>query len=557
MNLRRLTGIAAVLLLAVAANLAIWSQSASSVLTLAAFGAALLCALVWLALTILHAARNAALPGQAAGGLYAGLSTVIFLGICIVLYAFVQRLDIAMDLTSEGRRSLAPQTVQVLQTMTREVTATCFFLDTDDEIVKIGQDKSLRFLDQCAKYTSLLKVEVIDPQVAVAQMQAMNLPYASPQGTIVIHAGTRQRVITLTGGSPRLEERDFTNALINVLRTSEPKVGYLTGHNERKLDDTETGEGAAGFLAALQSESYAVQRIAIQITAPEIPRDVGILIVNNPVGDLRDEELRAIDAFLDRGGRLFMMLDPWIRVNPGLAGGERLRPWLESRLGIAVGSDLVLNQQQQNPYDANLTADESLFEDDDTGVGQFRGSFHVEHPITRNFDQTMLLQAARTVQPVEELPDGLVVSPLLRTTPGFWAETDIAALSETGNVGRSDEEPLGPQPLAAVSVGLAKEADENAGDPRDFRAVIVGNSVFASNAQIVNVGGNLNFVMNAMAWLSETEDLIAIRPSGKEDPAIFLSPLAQRGVAWVSTLFTVQAIVLMGLVVYAMRRRYQ
>jgi len=57
--------------------------------------------------------------------------------------------------------------------------------------------------------------------------------------------------------------------------------------------------------------------------------------------------------------------------------------------------------------------------------------------------------------------------------------------------------------------------------------------------------------------LSENEELIAIRPSGKEDPPLFLSPVQQRGVAWVSILLTVQGVILAGLAVYRVRRKNQ
>jgi hypothetical protein len=32
----------------------------------------------------------------------------------------------------------------------------------------------------------------------------------------------------------RMEERDFTQALISVLKESETKIGYLMGHNEHR-----------------------------------------------------------------------------------------------------------------------------------------------------------------------------------------------------------------------------------------------------------------------------------------------------------------------------------
>jgi hypothetical protein len=71
------------------------------------------------------------------------------------------------------------------------------------------------------------------------------------------------------------------------------------------------------------------------------------------------------------------------------------------------------------------------------------------------------------------------------------------------------------------------------------------------------VGGHLNFVMNAMAWLAETEELIAIRPTGKEDRPLMLSEGQQRAIVWIAVLGTLQAAAAAGVAVYLYRRKYQ
>ena len=129
----------------------------------------------------------------------------------------------------------------------------------------------------------------------------------------MIRCGNRQKVIMLSGGSPRMEERDFTNALINVIRETQPKVCFLTGHGERSLDDKDEQKGGSMLKTVLESESYAVDRISIQIAQPEIPPECTILFINGmgltgPQSDLHPEEIKAIQAFLERGGRMVLLL---------------------------------------------------------------------------------------------------------------------------------------------------------------------------------------------------------------------------------------------------------
>jgi len=100
---------------------------------------------------------------------------------------------------------------------------------------------------------------------------------------------------------------------------------------------------------------------------------------------------------------------------------------------------------------------------------------------------------------------------------------------------------------------------DKAANPRgltDARVVVVGDADFASNANII-VPGHLNFLMNTFAWLSESEDLIAMRPTGRESQPLILAPVQQRAIAWVSIMLTIQLVLVAGVCVYFVRRRHQ
>ncbi|MCF6285332.1 MAG: GldG family protein [Candidatus Hydrogenedentes bacterium] len=552
-KLRMITGLAALVPIAVAANLLVWQQAALMPFAwgLLLLGVAL--GVVWGIQAAVGLAGSAGWEGWAAGGVNAALSTLFFLGICIVLYVFTAGWDASWDLTQEGRRTLAPQTVQVLQSMNEEVEIFCLFLKVDDELVWIAQDKTLRFLERCKKYTGLLKVEVMDPQVEMHRLEAMKVTHVSTLGTIVIRAGGRQRVITLSGGSPRLEERDFTNALINVLRDREQKVGFLTGHKERDIIDDDPKAGASAFANLLVGESYAVERIAIKISDPEVPQDCDILVINRPLADLYPQELKAIDTYLEQGGRLLILLDPWKSLP-----SEKLRPWLEERFGIVVGSDMVASKNKERLVRLELRNDDGPFADVDEDFMEFSGAYNKGHGITQGFDQVMLLQMVRSVSRADKVPDNVVVTELLRSTPEYWGETDMATLMKEGTAVQQTEEAGGPISLAVAAVRRSEALDET-GQPVTSRVVVVGDSDFAANSQLTTaeLSGHLNFLLNTIAWLGERQDLIAIRPSGKTDPPLVLSKGEERAIVWISTLLTLQLVVAAGLVVYVLRRKYR
>ena len=507
------------------------------------------------AATLLAAVGRERETVRALGGLNAVVSSLLFLAICVVIYLLFAGWDVTWDLTREGLRSLSPMTVQVLENMDKPVTVTCFFLDSDDEMVAIARDKTLRFLDLCKQHTDQLTVELLDPTVEKLKVEELGITHASPQGTVVVRNGDRKRVITLSGGSPRLEERDFTNALINVLREQNPKVYFLTGHRERDILNQDPQEGASMLGNLLSGESYAVERMAIKITDPEVPADCDLLVLNNPSSDLHPVELEAINRYMEGGGRMLILLDPWRNIAPGAAGSEQLRPWLEKNYGIVVGSDIVVTDAAENRFDIELRNDDAPFAEVEEGAMSFRGCFSKEHPITARFDQTMLLVAARSVSVSQELPEKTGADILVRSLPVFWGETDIERLVKAGVASRDDADLKGPVPLAVAAV---RQVDRNS-SPRgrsEARMVVVGDSDFTANSHL-SVPGNLNFTLNAVAWLCESEDLLAMRPTALEMTPLMLSDVERRAVAWVAVMLGLQVVLAAALGMVLWRRKHQ
>ncbi len=550
--LKKYAGIVSVFSLLVVLNYVVWKQEVFNIWVLFFGGVFFVSGIVWLVLMFWNIATESGWSGHSVSGLNAVLSTLAFLGICIVLYAFVLRWDVSIDLTQEGRRTLSPQIVKILQSMNKEVKVLCFFINVDEESVVIARDKTLRFLEQCKKYTPFLNVEVLDPQIDRARLEALEITHASTQGTIVLKCGNRQRVIMLSGANPRMEEREFTQALISVLKETETKIGYLTGHNETPVDDPNPG-GLSTVKKIIEGESYKIEPFQISIELPEIPKDYEVVIIHNPKGDLNSEELKALSDFINGGGRLIVFFEPWISVRLGRSGAENLRPWLKEQLGVDVGSDIVFTVQRKNPWEIELRSDPQPFENIEKDFMDFRGSMRIDHPITQRMDQPLLWRAVRTVDPVEKVPDNLQVFPLLRTLPEFWAETDISRLAEGGTVKYEPGEKEGPLYVSVAGIRTKEQPD---GTKKRSRFVIVGDADFITNERI-SIGGHINFLLNSLAWLTEHDELIAIRPSAKEDKPIVLSSLQRRWLVWCSVMLTPQIVLIAGILVYFIRRKRQ
>jgi ABC-type uncharacterized transport system involved in gliding motility auxiliary subunit len=158
---------------------------------------------------------------------------------------------------------------------------------------------------------------------------------------------------------------DTLSAALQGLMANSPAVGYVTGHGEKSLSDERSG---AARLRSIVSDTYEFKEI--DTAKDQIPENVTTLVINGPTGTFTDAELYKIDQFVLRGGRLFVLLDPFEEIQPEGAmayyGGQpTYRPiasGLERLLkayGITPGRNYVLDKEcyvarQQGQPDVKL-----------------------------------------------------------------------------------------------------------------------------------------------------------------------------------------------------------
>ena len=495
------------------------------------------------------------------GGLTAIVSTMLFLGICIVLYAFASHWNRTFDLTQEGLRELAPQTVQVLQSLDQDVNVLCFFAVGGNSELSAARDRTTRFMERCKRYSWRFKYEVLDLEADYQRLVSLGMTRVpGPQGTIVLTCGGRNRVIGLSGTNPRLEERDFTNGLINVIRDARPKIYFLSGHRERDPMDADPNSGYSLLKAVLERESYIVEKYTISVTDPQLPADCSILFIARPMSDLHPMEIQVIQQYIDGGGRMIALFEPSLKQG---AAPETFRPWLEAQYGIKVGENILVSKYNRIPDEIQLFdlegASSLSYPELNDPTQAFGGSYGVDSPISRGFNLPMLLRTVRTVslEAPENLPPNVTGNVLLSTLPETWAETDLMALQTNKKASPCSDETIKSY---TAGVAVTVKTDVPVGDTgltRDGRIVVIGDSDFLTNNYIQQITGNWNFVANAIGWLSENEDLIAIRPASNVDQAILLTETDKQFISWFSTLGVLQVVVAAAVISYIRRRRHQ
>ena len=89
------------------------------------------------------------------------------------------------------------------------------------------------------------------------------------------------------------------------------------------------------------------------------------------------------------------------------------------------------------------------------------------------------------------------------------------------------------QAVKAAEPAKPGEAKPAEAKPPETRVVVMGDSDFASNVAI-NISGNRDFFMNIVGWLSQQENLIAIRPKEAGDSRLTLTNDQARRITWLA-----------------------
>jgi ABC-type uncharacterized transport system involved in gliding motility auxiliary subunit len=475
-------------------------------------------------------------------GSIAATSVLLVLAILVGLNWISSRQNKRWDLTAAGQFSLSDQTKQILQGLDQPLRILVFYAGSSEQ-----------YRDQLTEYTynsPQLSVEYVDAQREPLRAQSAAIESVP---TIVLEYADRTERATAA------DEQTLTNALKKVVEGAPKKVYFVQGHGEHDPTSSEP-TGYNGIADALRNDNFEVANLTLAQQGA-VPDDATVVVIAGPQTDLLEPEVGALRAFLDRGGKVHILVDP-----PEEASSTPLtnllslaRDW-----GIEVGDNLII---------------------DASGLGQILGTdasvpvaMPVQHPITRNFAVMTAFPLARSVRPVEGGVDGRTAQTVIETSPQSWAESDISGVYETGRPERNLEagDVNGPVPIAAaVSIPAPNpptpstptptaeggdEAGENGDDTPDAdapapesRVVVVGDSDFASN-RAIGLQGNRELFLNMANWLAQQEDMIAIRPRSPEDRPITMTADQGSAVFWFTMVIVPALLFANGLRVYWRKR---
>jgi ABC-type uncharacterized transport system involved in gliding motility auxiliary subunit len=442
-------------------------------------------------------------------GMNAALSIALVIGVIGFVEAISVRHSVRADLTENKRHSLSPQTIQLLKNLKTDVNAVGFFR-SDQPGKRVAEDL---FKQYASHSNGTFTWKVVDPDRDPTLARRYGV---EAYGTIVLETKARSEKIN------DAEEEKLTNGLVKLTREGKRVVYVLQGHGEHELGNSER-QGFSEAKAALERANYEVKPLVLAREG-KIADDAAVIIVPGPRTDLFALEVDALEGYLGRGGKVLAMVDPPF---PGKMQDATMKRLLV-RWGVTLGDNLIVE----------LSPIGRLF-----GIGPEVPIIqqYEPHAITRDLSGiTTLFPITRSLDVTKPAPTGVSVTPLARTSPESWGETDRQAL-EQGSAKPDAQDPKGPLTVAVVAT-----KDKT-------RLVVYGTSNLAAN-QFLNLQGNRDFFLNTVSWLAEEEDQISVRPKDSRQNPIFLSARQGQLVFWLPVV-VLPGLVLAGGVAAVVRRR--
>ncbi|MCR5289988.1 MAG: Gldg family protein [Treponema sp.] len=324
---------------------------------------------------------------------------------------------------------------------------------------------------------------------------------------------------------------DSINKGIQSLVSHATEIGYITGHGEADINDSQRGSGTFNTLV---SDMYSFKEL--NLASDDIPVSMSMIVINGPKTAFSEKELYAIDQFLMRGGNLMFFIDPFDENQNPYTGQSTFTPidtglnQILTAYGITPGTDYIM--------------DEVSYRAEQQGMGMVpwywapmlqKKSINQKSVISKNLGYLIFLQnGSLDVSNAKSNPD-LKVTELAQTSPRAWTQSEHIMLNPMMVTPPSDKSKESVQNLAVLVEGKftsAYEAMPSFDDEDEAQTlsahdhlaksiqsgkIFISGSSFITSPALIDENGQQPiaiFIRNAIDYLNGQSELCTMRTKG-------------------------------------------
>lgn len=463
---------------------------------------------------------------------------LILIAIFILVNLLFMNLDIApWDFTEQGLYTLSDESKEQIANVEQNVTMYFFGYDEGSTAVTLAK----QYHDANDKITIQIINTSERPDLAAQYNVSTSSQLVAVQATErykIIDASEMYTYDSSTYQYIDVTEQKLTNAILDVTIAQKPQIYFLTGHGEYGISSS----SAMGTLATyIENDVNDVN--TLDLLTSDMPETCDVLVIANPTSDFTDLETEKIQNYINAGGKIVWMQDPYM-FNAGWTESTTYPNITKilSQFGISFSSGVVCEQG----------TDHMIAGTPDLIVPEMTYNQIVQDLYTDGM--VALLDSGRinTVSDEELEELGVTASPFLQSTETSFYRADIN--SDISQKLDSDED--GPFVLAEI---LTKKID----DDTESTLVAYSNALFATNYTVqisgsigtpISIRQNKDIILNTIAYLSDREDTIRIRKDTGLVSFDAITEQENRVVLWI--IFAIPVIIIVaGIVVAIVRKR--
>lgn len=385
-----------------------------------------------------------------------GTNSVIFtiavVGVVILINLMLGSSKLKWDLTRDKIYSLSEEGQNALKNVNEEVEILFFAEPSDSIAMDVNQ-----LYENMHSVNDKISMQILDPMknpslVNEYQIDSMYTSVvSSSKRTKQVPAYDLIRTNYETGEQYFDGEGSLIQAILDVTAEKQTKVYILEGHGEFQKDQDLLVLSSLLEQKGVMVESYSLTG------KTSLPEDADIIYIIGPQIDYTSEEIDALKAYLDKGGKMVLAFNYYTE-------GEKLNNLkeLSAAYGITVEDNILTDPNR------NYSGDE------ETLIPEY-----VYHEIIEKLEEDRIA----TIIPRAR---GLSVN----------ENSDMAAnvVLQT-----SEEKP--------IAIASEKELD----DTKKTQLFVIGNAFFAHD-QVIGLAGNSEIFFGALKWFSTDSAVVDIPP---------------------------------------------
>ncbi|MFZ5891352.1 MAG: Gldg family protein [Myxococcota bacterium] len=509
---------------------------------------------------------------------------------CSLFVYAASGVDLKVDYSYFKTSKPSDSTRKMVQTLSGDpIRVVAFF----PEVNEVRREVS-GYLKDLASGAPKLKVELRDRLLAPKLAQELR---ATQDGVVILSRGGVNHTLNigtdLEQARAKLKtlDRDFQEQLVKIANSK--RTVYVTvGHGE--LGDAGRGTSPAerGFQIAktlLQQQNYSVKDLGMaQGLANDVPEDADAVLVLGPTIAFSPEEVASLKRYLERGGHLFVALDPDALTgmaelaeapvtNPAAeAAGEKKPPAAAEGAAKPATAEAPAKPVSSVNHDlaalvglrfspgvlANEKQHVRLRHNNSDRIRLVTNSFSSHASVsTLSRNSTRFVVVAFGAGSLDKAPGSQErVDFTLRSLPGTFADENKnfsqdqpVEKAAVFNLAAAYAKPLANTPEPAKVDDKDKKDKDKKPEPKETRVFAVSDSDAFSDFVMTEVVGNRILLVDAVRWLAGESSVQGL-PNTEEDVRIEHTKQADLGWFY-ATIFGAPSLVLGAGVLISRRSR--